>query len=148
VQQPQWESEAHRMVIVQQIMQNIPPAQLSTLYFEGEHYLMQEMQPAKDRINFKMIQCDFKLVCSVIEDMAMLTASAHLRSVGRKGSCSADELISFGQHMNRHADLINYAVNYKKKVISDYKEFKSILKSKTANHHKKNNNDIQEKVAV
>ena len=72
-------------------------AQLSTLYFEGESYLMQELQPTKDRINFEMIQHDFEVVCSVIEDMAMITASAHLRGVGRMGSCTADELISFGQ---------------------------------------------------
>ena len=64
VQQPHGESDAHRMAQVQRIMQNIPPAQLSTLYFEGDHYLMQEMQPTKDRINFKMIKRDFKVAQS------------------------------------------------------------------------------------
>ncbi len=128
VPQPPWESEAQRMVTVQKIMQNVPPAQLSTLYFAGEHYLMQEMQPTKDRINFKMIQDDFKVVCSVIEDMAMITASAHLRGVGRKGSCTADDLISFGQERGWHKELISYAGDYKKKVLSDYTEFKRSLK--------------------
>ncbi|HEY5465222.1 MAG TPA: DUF2252 family protein [Hanamia sp.] len=131
--QPVWESEAQRMVSVQRVMQNITPAQLSTLFFEGESYLMQEMQPTKDRINFKMIQDDFKIVCSVIEDMAMLTASAHLRGIGRKGSCTADELINFGSDPNWQRELLNYATGYKKKVISDYTEFKNYLKSKNHN---------------
>ena len=130
VPQPDWESEAHRITGIQKTMQNIPPALLRTFSFKGEFYVMQELQPTVDRINFEVIEDHFKIVCSVIEDMAMLTASAHLRCVGRKGSCSADELISFGQDTNWHSELINYSVGYKKKVIQDYKEFKRLLKSK------------------
>jgi uncharacterized protein (DUF2252 family) len=130
VPQPNCESEAHRIAGIQKTMQNIPPALLSTFSFKGEFYIMQELQPTVDRINFELIEDHFKIVCSVIEDMAMLTASAHLRGVGRKGSCSADELVSFGQNTNWHTGLINYSVGYKKKVIQDYKEFKRLLKSK------------------
>ena len=130
VPQPDWESEAHRITGIQKTMQNIPPALLSPLSFEGEFYVMQELQPTVDRINFEVIEDHFKIICSVIEDMAMLTASAHLRCVGRKGSCTADELISFGQNTDWHKDLIDYSAGYKKKVIHDYKEFKRILKSK------------------
>ncbi len=133
VPQPDWESGAHRMVTVQKNMQNIPPAQLSSLFFEGEFYLMQELQPAKDRINFKMIQDNYKEVCSVIEDMAIITASAHLRSVGRMGSCTADELISFGRKDSWHQELIGYAVNYKHKTISYYDEFKKIIGTQKRN---------------
>ena len=130
VPQPDWESDAHRIVSVQRIMQNIPPAKLSTLDFEGKSYVIQELQPTADRINFEMIQDRFKVVCSVVEDMAMITASAHLRGVGRKGSCSADELIAFGQNTNWHTELINYSAGYKKKVNNDYNEFKRTLKLK------------------
>lgn len=125
IPQPEWESEAHRMVYIQRMMQNIPPAQLSTLCFQGEYYLMQELQPTKDRINFKLIDHNIKTVWSVIEDMAMLTASAHLRSIGRKGSCSADELIAYGNNNNWQKEIINYAWQYKRKVIVDWLEFKN-----------------------
>lgn len=137
VTQPLWESEALRMVTTQRMMQNIPPAQLSTLYFKGESYLMQEMQPTKDRINFEMIQDNFETVCSVMEDMAMITASAHLRSVSRKGACTADDLIAFGQDTAWHDGLINYASDYKGKVINDWHEFKNHFKTKNAK--RKNN---------
>jgi uncharacterized protein (DUF2252 family) len=144
IPQPEWESEAHRMVYIQRMMQNIPPAQLSTLCFQGEHYLMQELQPTKDRINFKRIDHNVKTVWSVIEDMAMLTASAHLRSVGRKGSCSADELISFGNSNSWQNEIINYAWRYKRKVISDWLEFKNDLRVKD----KKDVASIGQKIAV
>jgi uncharacterized protein (DUF2252 family) len=134
INQPVWESEAHRMVATQRMMQNIPPAQLSTLYFKGNPFLMQEMQPTKDRINFKMIQDDFETVCSVIRDMAMITASAHLRSVSRKGACSADELIAFGQDTSWHEALIKYASGYKGKVINDWQEFKNYFKKKSGSN--------------
>jgi uncharacterized protein (DUF2252 family) len=123
--QPEWESEAHRMVYIQRMMQNIPPAQLSTLCFQGEYYLMQELQPTKDRINFKLIDHNVKTVWSMVADMAMLTASAHLRGVSRKGSCSADELIAFGKSNNWQNEIINYAWRYKRKVIGDWLEFKN-----------------------
>ena len=134
IAQPLWESEALRMVTTQRMMQNIPPAQLSSLYFEGESYLMQEMQPTKDRINFEMIQDDFKNVSSVMEDMAMITASSHLRGVSRKGACTADDLIAFGLDTGWHEGLINYASDYKRKVISDWKEFKNYFKNKNSSN--------------
>ena len=146
--QPQWDSEAIRMVTIQRTMQNIPPAQLSTLIFEGESYLMQELQPTRDRINFKIIKHNFKDICMVISDMAMLTASAHLRAIGRKGSCSADDLISFGTDDSWKADLILYAVNYKEKTISDFNEFNNHFKLKKAKKNKKQTKQEINKVAV
>jgi len=37
-------------------MQNLPPALLSKIYFEGEAYLFQEMQPIADKIKFNLIE--------------------------------------------------------------------------------------------
>ncbi|MEO7045203.1 MAG: DUF2252 family protein, partial [Ferruginibacter sp.] len=127
-QQPEWESDAERIITVQKIMQNVPPAQLSSLSFEGRHYVLQELQPAKDRINFKMIQDDFDDICFVIKDMASLTASAHLRGVGRKGSCTADDLMAYGNSTSWQTELLEYAVYYKHKVVADYKAFCTSLK--------------------
>ncbi|MDQ2720797.1 MAG: DUF2252 domain-containing protein [Bacteroidota bacterium] len=133
VPQPEWESEAHRMVHIQKMMQNIAPAQLSTIEFEGQSYLMQELQPTKDRINFKMIE-EFENVCSVLNDMAMITASSHLRSSGRKGGCSADELIAFGKDDHWQSEIIDYALRYKRKVFSDWRDFKTqTIKNKKEN---------------
>src|SRR6185437_5987700 len=45
--QPKWESEAERIIAIQQRMQNIPPALLSTTIFQDDAYIIQEMQPTK-----------------------------------------------------------------------------------------------------
>jgi uncharacterized protein (DUF2252 family) len=137
IPQPSWESEAQRMVYIQKMMQNIPPAQLSTLDFEGNSYLMQELQPLKDRINFEIIQDDFKKVCTVIEDMAMITASAHLRGTGRKGAAVADELVAFGKSSEWEADILTYAIHYKERVIIYHKEFRDYFKNTKAKRKSK-----------
>ena len=125
VNQPNWESEAERMITVQRIMQNTSPAQLSSMSFQGKDYVMQELQPTKDRINFKLIENKFEDVCNVIEDMALLTASAHLRGAGRKGSCLVDDLMNFGMQESWHTELTDYAIGYKNVMIEYYKEFKN-----------------------
>lgn len=127
--QPGWPSEAKRMETIQRMMQNVAPARLSTLGFEGNAFLMQELQPTKDRIQFKVIRDQFKDMCSVLEDMATLAASAHLRTVGRLNSCTADELMAFGGNPSWQDELLEYARAYKFKVIDDYKSFKASVKS-------------------
>lgn len=123
IEQPRWASEAERIISVQKRMQNISPAQLSVNIFDGCSYVMQEMQPTKDRINFELIEKEFKKICEVITDMAIITASSYLSSSGRQGSCIADDLILFAQNKDWHKPLIDYSLSYTEKVKNDYKCF-------------------------
>ena len=123
IQQPAWESEAQRIVAVQQRMQNIPPALLSTTTFKGDSYIIQEMQPVKDSINFNLIKDRYRDIYQVINDMAILTASAQLRSSGRQSSATADELILFGTNDQWQESVLHYATQYAKKVKRDYTSF-------------------------
>lgn len=123
VQQPQWNSEAERVVAIQQRMQNIPPALLSHSEFQGISYLIQEMQPVKDSINFKLIRDQYRAMYQVIDDMAMLTASAQLRCSGRQSAANADELIAFGQNKQWQEQILNYAVEYTDKMKVYYKQY-------------------------
>jgi uncharacterized protein (DUF2252 family) len=133
VQQPEWESEAQRIVTIQQRMQNIPPALLSTTSFKGDDYIIQEMQPVKDSINFSLIKDRYRDIYQVIDDMAMLTASAQLRSSGRQSSATADELIAFGMNDQWQQVILDYAMGYAKKVKKDYATFvKDYKKGKLA----------------
>src|SRR3978361_615857 len=72
VLQPAWLSEAERVVSIQKRMQNRPPALLSTTIFKNESYVVQEMEPVKDSINFKLLKKDYRNMYQVIDDMAML----------------------------------------------------------------------------
>jgi uncharacterized protein (DUF2252 family) len=123
VQQLHWESEAARVIAVQQRMQNVSSALLSTTIFRGESYVLQELQPVKDTIKFKILKHDYRDMYQVIDDMAALTASAQLRSGGMQGSAIIDELMAFGLDEGWQETVITYARKYAGKVKRYYKSY-------------------------
>src|ERR1700761_4170880 len=123
VKQPDWVNEAERVSHIQQRMQGVLVSLSGTTIFKGDAYTMQEMQPMEDKINFEVIKDRFKDIDQVISDMAMLTASAQLRSGGRQGSAIIDELIAFGNDSKWHQGIIDYAWGYTKVVKKDYAAF-------------------------
>jgi uncharacterized protein (DUF2252 family) len=122
VQQLQWDNEAARVISVQQRMQNVPAALLSTTTFRGESYILQELQPVKDSIKFKQLK-DYRDMYQVIDDMAALTASAQLRSGGIQGSGIIDELMAFGSDQGWQEAVIAYAQNYLATITKNFKNY-------------------------
>ncbi|MGZ3932364.1 MAG: DUF2252 family protein, partial [Bacteroidia bacterium] len=120
VKQPEWATEAERIVFIQQRMQNVAPAMLSATVFKGEEYMIQEMQPSKDGIKLGQIKDNYRHLYQVISDMAILTASAQLRSAGRQGSAICDDLIAFGKRTDWQEFVMSYAKNYNLKVRKDF----------------------------
>ena len=123
IAQPAWEDEAKRVAGIQQRMQGVLVSLKGTTVFEGDAYTLQEMQPMEDKINFELIKDRYKDLDQVISDMALLTASAQLRSGGRQGSAIIDKLIAFGNDSRWHQDIIDYAKSYTRTVKQDYKTF-------------------------
>jgi uncharacterized protein (DUF2252 family) len=123
VQQLQWDCEAARVISVQQRMQNVSAALLSTTLFRGDSYILQELQPVKDTIKFKLLKEDYRDMYQVIDDMAALTASAQLRSGGIQGSAIIDELMAFGIDQGWQETVIEYARKYAIKVKAYYKSY-------------------------
>jgi uncharacterized protein (DUF2252 family) len=121
--QPSWSSEAGRVVAIQERMQNVYPALLGTTIFKNDSYVIKELQPTADKIDFLVIKDRYKDIVKVIEDMAILTASAQLRSSGRQGSAIADELIAFGKNTEWQQHVIDYALKYSKQVKKDFLSF-------------------------
>nr|MBA4168559.1 DUF2252 family protein [Chitinophagaceae bacterium] len=121
--QPIWKSEAERVIMVQESMQDRCPALLSTSEFEGHSYIMQEMQPEEDNINFKLLGNRYRDMYTVIDNMAMLTASAQLRSSGQKGSAITDDLKNWAQNVKWQDAVLEYAKLYSKTVQEDYKYY-------------------------
>jgi uncharacterized protein (DUF2252 family) len=122
VQQLQWQTEAARVIGVQQRMQNVPAALLSTTVFRGDSFIIQELQPVKDSIKFKLLK-DYRDMYQVIDDMAALTASSQLRSGGIQGSGTIDELTAFGLDQGWQEAVVNYAQKYAGVIKKYYKEF-------------------------
>jgi hypothetical protein len=84
---------------------------------------MQEMQPAKDSINFRLLRDRYRDMYSVIDSMAMLTASAQLRSSGQDGSATTDELKAFGLEEGWQEAVLKYAGQYALRVKEYYEAF-------------------------
>jgi len=123
IQQPVWQSEADRIVSIQRKMQNRTPALLSTSNFREKDYIMQEMQPTKDSIDFNLLKKRYREMYRVIYSMAVLTASSQLRSSGQQGSATVDELIQFADQQGWQDEVRRYALNYSYKVKEYYSEF-------------------------
>lgn len=122
VQQLAWDTEAARVIGVQQRMQNIPAALLSTTVFRDGSYIIQEFQPVKDSIKFKQLE-DYRDMYQVIDDMAALTASSQLRCGGMQGSGTIDDLMAFGADQGWQEAVIAYAQQYARNMKGYYKEY-------------------------
>jgi len=123
IPQPKWKTEGERIITIQQRMQNMSASLLSTTVFKGESYVLQELQPIKDTIKFKLIKDQYRDIYQVIYDMAVLTASSELRSSGMNGSQNADDLKAFGKRKGWQKSILRYAENYARKVKTDYRQF-------------------------
>lgn len=123
IKQPEWNSEGERVIAVQRRMQNVSPALLNAAIFDDTSFVLKQMQPMDDKINFELLKDRYDEINEVINDMAKLTASAQLRSGGREGSAIADEMIEFGTDDKWQDQVITYAKNYAKQVKKDYMEF-------------------------
>jgi uncharacterized protein (DUF2252 family) len=104
-------------------MQYVSASLLSTTMFRNQPYVLQELQPVKDSIKFKLIKDRYRDIYRVIDDMAMLTASAQLRSAGMDATSTIDELIEFGKNPDWQKAVVDYALNYTAKIKAYYREF-------------------------
>ena len=95
--QPSWRSQAHRVVELQRRMQAMPVAMLQPVNFDDSSYVLRELQPAEDRVSLDRAQQDIEKLGITVEAMGQMLAWAQLRSAGRSGSATADELINFSQ---------------------------------------------------
>jgi uncharacterized protein (DUF2252 family) len=134
-QQPVWDSPAQRVASVQQRIQGMPPALLDTIAFDGQSFLLKELQPTQDRLSLGQAQGKVNRLEKVMMTMGNVVAWGQLRSSGRQGSADsgcvtaleelaiADELITFAQDTHWHQPLLAYARAYSHQVRSDYRNF-------------------------
>ncbi|UAY53077.1 DUF2252 family protein [Ferruginibacter albus] len=137
IKQPQWNTNAERIITIQQRMQNRPPALLSATVFKKMPFVIEELQPTEDSINFNLIKKDYRNIYQVIDDMAMLTASSQLRSSGEQGSSITDELKEFGAKKDWQEKVLTYAIHYVSQIKTDYINFLRDYKKGVLKNHQK-----------
>ena len=104
--QPRWNSEAHRVVELQRRQQAVSMAFLQPVLFTEAPYVLRALQPSEDRVRFTGTGRTPSEIEAVVVTMAQMLAWAQLRSAGRDGSATADELIDFGQRRKWKASLL------------------------------------------
>ena len=128
--QPQWASQAERVLEIQQRVQVTPPALLGVIMIDGESYVLRELQPLQDRVSLNAGNGKLGRLKKLMRTMGQVTAWNQLRSGGRQGSAIADDLIAFAKGQPSvlpttywRTALLNYAQAYSVQVEADYKDF-------------------------
>lgn len=124
LRQPSWQNQADRVLSVQTRLQCVPASLLSTSEFDGESYLISELQPMEDTFDYKLVKKNEQDLIQVVGDLARLTASAQLRSGGMDGSATIDEMKTFGGRVARwNNKVISTARELAGQNTLDYSEF-------------------------
>jgi uncharacterized protein (DUF2252 family) len=93
--QPDWPSEAHRVIAVQTRCQAISPAFLAAIESDGASFVLRELQPREDRLDLAYIAGDAEGCSAVFRLMGSLLAWGQLRAAGRQRAAVADDLMTF-----------------------------------------------------
>jgi len=121
--QPEWQSEAQRVVSVQRRVQAIAPAFLSAVTFQNRPFVFKGLQPTSDRLALEKWNCKLRRLEQVISSMGEIVAWSHLRSGGQSGSAIADEWMLFGSLRDWQSPLLKYATHYAAKIDADWKKY-------------------------
>lgn len=76
-----------------------------------------------DKLDVKLVFKNPEDTHHVLQNMGVLTASAQLRSSGRQGAATADDLITFGADATWQKKVVAFAFSYADKVKLDFEQF-------------------------
>ena len=124
VPQPVWPGEAARIIGVQEMVQHVSPAFLSSFEYDDKWFVVKELQPMADKVNLSQAIKQPAQVENYIANLGMLSASGHLRSSGRKGSATADELNAFAEDGNWENKLKEWSAAYAVQLKQQYSIYK------------------------
>ncbi|MBV8036522.1 DUF2252 family protein [Roseateles sp.] len=96
--QPRYGDEAERLIALQQRMQAVSMGFLHAVSWNGKPFVLRALQPSEDRVDLAALtQRGGPGLRHCLLTMGRLMAWAQLRSAGRQGSATADELVDFGR---------------------------------------------------
>ena len=123
IPQPSWTTPAHRIVALQKRLQAVPMARLHPVMMGDMPCVLRELQPTEDRVALDGVHTSSGELREVVEVMARLVAWAHLRSAGREGSATADELIDFGRRRKWRGQMLDAVNEAASQVVRDAKRY-------------------------
>jgi uncharacterized protein (DUF2252 family) len=123
IKQPKFHNEADRVNSVAYLMQFNSPAFVSTVKIGEKWYMVRELQLVADKMAVADFGNDFGLIGDVAVEMAALMAYAQLRSSGRMGAATADDLMRFADKRQWQKDVIELSGDLARKNNKYYREF-------------------------
>jgi uncharacterized protein (DUF2252 family) len=127
--QPDWTNQAERVVTIQKYFQATATALLTTIKSGDRSFIIRELQPVQDRINIATWAGKPSQIEELCEMLANILAWGQLRSQGKQGSATVDDLLHFGQKTEYLTEILSYAQMYSKQVHNDYNIFASAYDS-------------------
>ncbi len=121
--QPRWDTEAQRVVMLQERVQAVPPAFLRAVTLDGIAYIIKGLQPSEDRVALELWHGRIDHLRNLMTSMGEVVAWAQLRSAGRQGSAGPDALIDFAGRKQWKAEIIATARECREQVERDWREF-------------------------
>ena len=122
--QPAWKDEAERLIEIQKRILSAPPALLTDIHLGKKSFILKELQPSADRIDYTMFKGNTKKLKNMLEDMAAISAWDTLRTGGRQGSAIADEFIYFAKNSQLlKKSLIDNAFRYVNTIDNYHKSY-------------------------
>jgi len=121
--QPKWANEAVRVVAIQRRMQAVSMAFLQPVLFGENPCVLRALQPSEDRVALSGAHQAAGDLDHLVRAMGQLVAWAQLRSAGRDGSATADELIAFGQRKKWREQLLGASQDAAAQVRKDAASF-------------------------
>lgn len=124
LKQCSWPNEAERVISIQKRVQAESPAFLHPLRMGKRSFVMKELQPIEDKIDFTELEGDVEKLSHLLAKMGAIVAWNNLRCGGRQGSAIADKLIKFGSKMKElEGDILEYSEKYANRTVKYWKEF-------------------------
>ncbi len=123
LRQPHWPTEAHRVVAVQRSLQAVSPAFLRPVVMAGSAFVLRALQPSEDRVTLNAATQGRGALEQTVQTLARMVAWAQLRSSGRAGSATADELVDFGHRARWRQKLLGASMACAAQVLRDAEAF-------------------------
>ena len=123
--QMRFASEAERVVEIENRMQAVGPAFLAAVRIGGRAFTLRELQPSADKLDLEAAQPDAAELEAVVWSMGELTAWAQLRSAGRDGSASIDDLIAFAKNADPFNRLAALSRDWARQIERDWRDFRA-----------------------
>jgi uncharacterized protein (DUF2252 family) len=127
--QPQWKTDAERIVAVQSRVQAVSPALLTHVSMNGKGYVLRELQPLQDRMRMEAWGGNTENLRDAVTTMGRVTAWAALRASGREGSAIADELIAFASERGWRSEVLLMARRVSARTLTEWRAFRADVKS-------------------